>query len=257
MTSLHPNNLNQTLLSIAESAARSAGQLLLAEYSADAGIKSLAGRDIKTSADIAAHSEILSFLEPTHIKIVSEESFSTANSSFDITEPQWIIDPLDGTLNFSRGFPLASVSIAYWEYGKPVLGVLYDLGSKSIWTSHVGLSASHDKVPIHVSSTSAFNQAILATGFPTGSSCDQDHVQHFYECLQSFKKVRMLGCASLMLAQVASGRFDAYEELDIYIWDVAAGLALVSAAGGQYRLKPGSSSSQFHVYASNNNLMIP
>jgi myo-inositol-1(or 4)-monophosphatase len=249
--------MNKKLLAIAERAARSAGELLLAEYSADAGINSLAGRDIKTNADIAAHREILSFLEPTQIKILSEESFSTANPSFDITEPQWIIDPLDGTLNFSRGFPLASVSIAYWEFGKPVLGVLYDIGSKSLWSSHVGFSATIDRETIHVSSTSAFNQAILATGFPTGSSCDQDHVNHLYDCVKSFKKIRMLGCASLMLANVAAGRFDAYEELDIYIWDVAAGLALVSAAGGQYRLKPGNSPVQFHVYASNAKLMIP
>ncbi len=249
--------MNQKLLAIAEQAARSAGELLLAEYSADAGIRSLAGRDIKTNADIAAHREILSFLQPSQIKILSEESFSTANPSFDIAEPQWIIDPLDGTLNFSRSFPLASVSIAYWEFGKPVFGVLYDLGSKTLWSSHVGFSATHDREPIHVSSTSAFNQAILATGFPTGSSCDQEHVQHLYRRLQAFKKVRMLGCASLMLANVASGRFDVYEELDIYIWDVAAGIALVSAAGGQYWLKPGNSPVQFHVYASNDKLMIP
>jgi myo-inositol-1(or 4)-monophosphatase len=249
--------LKPDLLSVAEQAARSAGELLLTEFRHDAKVKSTCGRDIKTHADIAANNAILSILEPTNIHILSEETLNSDIESFDLYKSQWIVDPLDGTLNFSRKFPFASVSVAYWEAGKPVLGVIYDLASNTLLSGYVGAGASRDGDKIHVSTTTTFDQAILATGFPTGSSCDEEHVHHLYQRLQSFKKVRMLGCASLMLAYVASGQFDAYEERDIYIWDVAAGLALVAAANGQFQLKPGRSPVQYHVYATNNSLTIP
>lgn len=91
----------------------------------------------------------------------------------------------------------------------------------------------------------------MATGLPIGRDFSTDSLQRFVGSLQQYKKVRMLGSAAIMLAQVAAGRFDIYEEEDICLWDVAAGLALVQAAGGQYHLEPGSGTFKYHVRASN------
>ena len=245
--------MENSLLHIARKAAVVAGNLLLDNYSVEAGIESNIGKDIKTKADLASNKVICEILRPTGINIVSEELFKD-HSLFDLKQSQWIIDPLDGTLNFSRSFGIASVSVSYWENGKPMLGVLYDLGTQSIWSSSSTDGAFLNGKSIHVSNISTLDQAILTTGIPTGASIDQKFIARFMDNAKCFKKLRMLGCASLMLAQVAAGVFDAYEERDIYIWDIAAGLALISAAGGKYKLEQGMSSVQFHARASNSHL---
>ena len=248
---------NFELLQLAKDAAYEAGHLLISKYSTNTIVRSNIGKDIKTEADLAAEEIIISKLKSTNIPFVCEEQFSTNSASiFDLDQHQWIIDPLDGTLNFTRGFPFASISIALWNAGNPVLGVIYDLEARSTWSALIGHGAFLNSTPIHVSDVSRIDQAIISSGIPSGSSCDSTQLQTLQQYIQKFKKIRMLGCASLMLAQVAAGRFDAYEENGIYIWDVAAGLALVSAAGGQFRLQPGSSSSRYKVTASNGKLDI-
>ncbi|MDX1412537.1 MAG: inositol monophosphatase family protein, partial [Nitrospirales bacterium] len=112
-----------------------------------------------------------------------------------------------------------------------------------------------DDQEIHVSAVGVKSQAILATGFPSGRSYDTKSLLQFVHSVQAYKKVRMLGSAALMLAQVAAGRFDVYEEEDIFLWDVAAGLALVQAAGGEFQILPGSGPHKYHVRASNKFLM--
>ena len=245
------NNSNLNLLKIAKDAVCDAGIHLTSKYLDDPIVCSQIGKDIKTEADLASESIILSKLKKLNIPIVTEEQYCNDSNSFDLSSYQWIIDPLDGTLNFSRGFPFASISLALWNGSKPVLGVVYDLESRSTWSACLGHGAFINDRPIRVSDISRTDQAIIASGIPTGSMCDVTQLKKIQQYIHQFKKLRMIGCASLMLAQVAAGIFDAYEENDIYIWDVAAGLALVSAAGGQYRIQPGSSSVQFKVTATN------
>lgn len=225
--------------------------MLRRDYLKDAQVTDDRDKDIKTQADVAAQALILSHLEPTGIPVLAEEDDVKA---LDLAHPVWLVDPLDGTLNFTRGFAMAAVSIALWDNGQPVLGVVQDIFHGRAYTGVVGEGAWCDDQPLRVSAVDAVGQAILATGFPSGRRYDTESLLGFVHAVQSYKKVRMLGSAALMLAQVAAGHFDVYEEEDIYLWDVAAGLALVRAAGGQFTMAPGSGPFKYRVKASNGHL---
>lgn len=263
--------MKASFLDTAILAANGAADLLLLRYANDAGIVVDDGKDLKTKADAASEAYILSLLSGTGVAVLSEEEV-TALSLFqnlskteasikggmswrppqpDLNGSVWIVDPLDGTVNFSRGFEMCAVSIAYWDLGRPVLGVVHDIYSGHLYSGVVGAGATRDEKEISVSSVNEVNKAILATGFPSGRSYNSEALLRTVKYIQSFKKVRMLGSAALMLAQLAAGRFDVYEEEDIYIWDVAAGLALVEAAGGEFSLEPGNGPYKFNVRASN------
>lgn len=214
----------------------------------DAGVISSIGKDIKTKADFASHEFLYEELSKTSIPVISEES---KHHSFDINKQQWIIDPIDGTLNFYREFPMAATSIALWENGAPILGVVHHLFDDQVFYSYKNYGSWSNNNKISVSETEKISDAILVTGFPSGSYHDANTLNQFVNNIQNYKKLRMLGSASLMLCYVASGIFDVYSEKDIYIWDVAAGLAIVSEAGGSYFLEPGSSMFKFNVKVSN------
>jgi myo-inositol-1(or 4)-monophosphatase len=184
--------------------------------------------------------------------VISEES---QYHSFDINKLQWIIDPIDGTLNFHRGFPMAATSIALWENGAPILGVVHHLFDDQVFYSYKDYGAWSNNNIIGVSTTEEISDAILVTGFPSGSNHDTNTLNQFINNAQNYKKLRMLGSAALMLGYVACGIFDVYSEKDIYIWDVAAGLAVVSEAGGSYVIQPGTSMFKYNVKASNNCLI--
>ena len=239
-------------LQLAINAARETAKLLKLNYLNDVGVISNKNKDIKTKADLAAHEYLLGELGKTGIKILSEES---NDYSFDINDNQWIIDPLDGTLNFSRGFKMAAVSIALWNQGLPVLGVVHNIFSNQLYYASVGNGTWINENKISVSLVSKKEDAVLATGFPTDSDFSNEAITGFISEVQQYKKIRMLGSASLMLAFVASGHFDIYKENDIYIWDIAAGLSLVSEAGGAYLLNAGGSNVKFNVEASNSLLV--
>ena len=238
----------QDLVDLARQTAAAAANLLFDDYLPDAQVINDREKDIKTEADLAAQALILSQLERSGIPVLAEEDDS---KTAGMDQPLWIVDPLDGTLNFTRGFEMAAVSISLWANSEPVLGVVHHIHHNRSYSGVVGECARCDGRPIRVSDTADIRRAILATGFPSGRSYDTDSLLGFISSVQSYKKVRMLGSAALMLAQVAAGHFDAYEEEDIYIWDVAAGLALVSAAGGQFRMTPGSGPFKYQVRASN------
>jgi myo-inositol-1(or 4)-monophosphatase len=230
-----------------------ASRLLVADFGKDAGVESVAAKDIKTAADRHAEKVIERVLQPLGFPMLAEEDRKDASADHGV---RWLIDPLDGTMNFARGFPLCAVSIALWQDEEPILGVVHDLFSSNVYAGVVGEGAWLDGRPIHVSGVSEFGQAILATGFSSGRDYGAESLGNFVGKVQQFKKVRMLGSASLMLAQVAAGRFDVYEEEDIYLWDVAAGVALVAAAGGRARITPGSATHKRHVLAWNGALAL-
>lgn len=236
------------LLTIACQAAATAADVLRTNFSADAGVLEDSGKDIKTHADVAAQERILRALRITDIPVLAEEGEQEA---IDLNRLLWIVDPLDGTYNFSRGFPMAAVSIALWENGKPLLGVVHDIAGDDVFSGAAGKGAWLNDQEITVSGVELEQQAILATGFPSGRDYGTDSLSDFVQSVRKFKKIRMLGSAALMLAQVAAGRFDVYEETGGYIWDVAAGLALVQAAGGTYRMSPVSGPYQVAVRATN------
>ena len=241
------NDLSPLLLEnytkLASEAAQAAAYELQKHFAEDPGIQSADGRDIKTAADCAAEAVILQRLRTTKLPILSEEcggslDFALGRGSNeqcdDATHPlHWIVDPLDGTMNFSRKMPLCCVSIALWRGTQPLLGVIHDLARDQRYLGNVAQSrATICDVPIHVSSVNVPQQAVLATGLPTGANFQPQALLEFSQRIAQYKKVRMIGSAALSLAWVARGSMDLYYEQGIRIWDVAAGMALVQAAGG-------------------------
>ncbi|MFZ0429911.1 MAG: inositol monophosphatase family protein [Acidobacteriota bacterium] len=223
-------------LELAERAVRRAADLLSNTFSDDARIRSSSGRDIKTEADLEAEACIIRELAPGGLPIVAEEN---SVASVRPPGPYWLVDPLDGTMNFSRGFPIHGVSVALWNADGPELGVIFDLGRGQIYRGVVGVGAWCGEQQIRVSGVSEPGQAVLATGFPTQRDYSEDALGTFVRRVQAFKKIRMIGSAALSLALVARGVFDAYVEEEIMLWDVAAGLALVQAAGGYIDVRAG------------------
>ncbi len=256
-------------LDLAQVAARQAGALLRDAYSTDAGVVSAIGKDIKTEADKAAETVVLEALRPTGLAILSEESgelsaeggepraeeeASSNNSTaqrLNLSTPTWIIDPLDGTFNFTRGFPACCVAIGLWAENQPVLGVIYDFVSDKMYSGVVGEGASCNGEPMSVSTTGSYASASLATGFPSARDYSDASLADSIRKVQKFKKIRMIGSAALSIAHVANGSLDAYFEEDIWLWDVAAGLALVKAAGGEYSISEIKETWQLDVFAFN------
>ena len=234
-------------LSIAKNAAEKAKKIAIS-FINDPGILKNDFKDIKTLADMRMNECILKELEPTEISIVSEEiEFQGAK----IPSKCWVIDPLDGTFNFSRKYPCATISISLLLNNMPALGVVQDIFNNITYTSLANKGAYKNEEKMSVSNISTINDAILATGFPSGTSYDTNSLLDFVRNIQEFKKIRAIGSASMMLSHVADGIFDVYYEKDIYLWDVAAGLSLVEEAGGQFLLKKTSGDFKYEVLASN------
>lgn len=228
--------MSDVLLDNAVTAAREAGAHLRRAFGHGAVILSDAGKDLKISADKEAEKIIFARLAAVPgdaIPILSEEA-GLVGDAHSGAGKIWVVDPLDGTLNFSRGIPLCCVSIALWENGEPALGVIYDFMADIIYSGVVGRGAWRNGVPMRASATQARSKAVFATGFPSGADYGEERLLAFVKQVQDYKKVRLLGSAALSLALVAAGAMDAYGENGIYFWDVAAGLALVTAAGGKY-----------------------
>jgi myo-inositol-1(or 4)-monophosphatase len=159
-------------------------------------------------------------------------------------------------MNFSRGFPVHAVSIGLWDGATPVLGVIADIARGSIYRGLVGLGAWRDDRPIRVSSITERAQAVLVTGFPTGRDYGDAALAAFIARVQAFKKIRMIGSAALSLAFVAEGVFEAYTEEGIMLWDIAAGLALVAAAGGRIDVRPGARHLSVVATATNGHITV-
>lgn len=237
------------LLTLAKKAAEDAADLLSLAIGSP-GVLSSVDKDIKTQADLAADKSIQESLNSSGHPIVSEEGEWPIGQDWR-QGTCWVIDPLDGTLNFTRQFPISSVSIGLCNNGVPVLGVVRDLFQQTTYfTDETGKSWCGD-VPLAVSNISRPVDAVIATGFPSGRSYDEQLLLTTVNKVRQYKKVRMLGCASMMITMVACGVFDVYEEEDIYLWDVAAALALVKGAGGEFEMTPGSGPWKFNVRATN------
>jgi len=237
-------------LQLAEAAARAAGEILRAEFSRGSTVKSEIGKDIKLAADVLAEEVLLKMLRAkSTYPILSEEAGEDA--TFSNAGLRWVIDPLDGTFNFSRRLPLCCVSVGLWNGMTPVLGVIYDFSSDSLYSGEVGVGAWRNGTPISVSAVQDPSKAALCTGFPAGGDFGRDSLMGLVQQVQHYKKVRMVGTAALALAFVAAGYVDAYQEDDINFWDVAGGIAVIVAAGGRFRMLPGTRTWQFEVVADN------
>ena len=185
----------QPELALAEKAATAAAQVLKRDFLSDAVVTKREGKDLKTEADVTAESIILDHLSTSPYPTVSEEA--GVAPELPRQGPCWIVDPLDGTMNFARGFPICCVSIALWVDAAPALGVILDLNQERLYRGIVGHGSTINGIPMQVSSVNETGQAVLATGFPTGRSYDPEDLAKFISKVRRFKKIRMIGSVFL------------------------------------------------------------
>ena len=245
------NTLNE-LLNIAEKATKIAEEIIESNLPQAKSIKNQEGHDIKLDGDRISENAIVEFLKrKTGFKMITEETGMVSGLK---DSRYWIIDPIDGSLNFSRGIPISCISISLWENNVPLLGVINDFNKGEMFSGIVGNGAWINGQACSVSKIDRVEDAILATGFPSKTDYSSNALSKFVKRVQDFKKIRLIGSASLSTAYVAVGRFDIYMEKGIMLWDVAAGIAIAVAAGGDYRMEKLGKDFQYNVIVCNSEL---
>lgn len=225
-------------LEVAVAAVTEAGRLLLDLRQKPVEVLCEPGHDIKLKADQLAEELILRILQARlPLPVLTEESGE--HGGVEETARMWVVDPLDGTFNYSRGMPMCCSSVGLWEGGQSVLGAIYNFFSGELFTGIVGQGAWLNGKPIAVSGVTEASKASLATGFPHHQDFGEAPLRAFVSQVQGFKKIRMLGSAALMGAYTACGWLDAYMEEDVWLWDIAAATAISRAAGASVRVRPG------------------
>jgi myo-inositol-1(or 4)-monophosphatase len=218
-------------LKIAKRAALKAGNFLRRNKNYLNKTISSTDRDIKLEADIKAENIIIDIIKnDSSFGILAEESGILSEESH---RNLWVIDPLDGTANYSRNIPLCCVSIAMLSDTKPVLGVIYDFNNDELYEGSINTSACLNGQAISVSKTKISQEGILVTGLPNNTDYSDEAMMEMIKNFQNWRKVRMIGSAALASVYVASGKADLYMENKSYLWDIAAGAAIVNAAGGE------------------------
>ena len=217
-------------LELAITAARAGGEIVAAGFGAHTTTEYKGRNDPVTEVDRASEEAILALLaaERPHDAVVGEEGTSRGGS-----ERKWLVDPLDGTVNFVHGLPQVSVSVALYEGDQPLVGVVLDPIHGELFAASAGGGATRNGTAMSVSATADLATALLVTGFP------YDHHEHadaylatLAAMLRRVNGIRRLGSAALDLCYVAAGRLDAYWEFELKPWDIAAGMLIVEEAGG-------------------------
>ena len=216
-------------LEIAKSAALLAGEFILKSKETNLKILLNEARDLKLQLDLDAENIIKDYISAhSDYSILGEETGLTDK----LEEHYWVIDPLDGTSNFLRGIPISCVSIALMHDLNPILGVIYDFNHEDLYFGHNESKAFINNQEIQVSSLSLKNESTLVTGIPAKTNYSDDEFNRLISTFQSWKKIRMIGSAAMAAVYVAAGKAETYQENGIFLWDIAAGAAIVNAAGG-------------------------
>lgn len=226
------------LLNLAEETAKQAGDILAARPDGYVHIKALSAGDIKLAADLASEKLIREKLAPTNIPIVGEEEGGDVGL-MDRDLLYWVIDPLDGTYNYARGLPFCCVSIGLMRGLEPVLGVIYDFNSHVMYAAQAEGQLKLNgqaHTPRWINDT---NTGLILSSLRYDEGEGKMVPADFSDLHGDYNKVRFFGTASLSLAWVASGHAEAYIERRVHLWDIAAGLSLLKAAGGRFELKLG------------------
>jgi myo-inositol-1(or 4)-monophosphatase len=229
----------QTALKSAVKAAHAAGKVMHANWHEPKRVNSAEAHDIKLELDVQCQALIEKILAAAfpQIPVLGEEG-----DTGDVNaEYRWVIDPIDGTVNYFFGMPHAAVSIALQHRAESVVGVIYDPFTDEIWTTTKGGPTLLNGKIARVSKRSKLNDCVIAMGFSKSRDNLEKSLPHLIRISRQAKKIRILGSAALELAYVASGRLDAYIERTINLWDVAAGSLLVENAGGEFYVVPGPS----------------
>ncbi len=222
----------QPIVNIAIRAARAAGQTIYRamDHMDERKITNKSHNDYVSDVDQQAEQDIIQIIKrayPTHA-ILAEESGQADGDDYT-----WIIDPLDGTTNYLHGFPQFSVSIAVQHKGRLEHAVIYDPLKDEMFTASRGEGASLNNRRLRVTPIKKLNGALIGTGIPFR---DQRYMDNYLQMLKALSKdaagIRRAGSAALDLAYVAAGRLDGFWELGLMPWDMAAGILLITEAGG-------------------------
>ena len=237
-------------LSYAVEAALNAGKYLLKNKSKlNVRIESRP-KDTKLQADVEAENLIKQSISCTSkYPILAEESGKSVENLGDIF---WVIDPLDGTANFSRDIPICCVSIGLVCNMKPILGVIYDFNNDDLYkANNITKEAFLNNKEIEVSKIDSKNEAVLVTGLPVNTNYDNDSLKKMIEDMQTWKKVRMIGSAAIASCYIASGKAELYKENGVFLWDIIAGAAIIESSGGTAKINNVKDNFQVDIVFSN------
>jgi len=221
---------------IAVDAARLAGALLRENFYKEKEVDASLPHDIKLKLDVQTQDLIESFLAKAYpdYAFYGEEGITGPKNSPN----QWIVDPIDGTVNYFYQIPHFCVSIALRKAGEIVLGVIYDPMMDELWVVEKGQTATLNGMPISCSPRTQLSEAIVFVGHGSTSQAMDVGIDRFTRISRQVKKMRITGSAALAMAYVSCGRYDAYLEGRISLWDIAAGQLLVEAGGGSVQVTP-------------------
>lgn len=249
----------KSALNVSVKAAHAAGKVMRDNWHAPKKINASEAHDIKLELDVRCQALIEKTLAGTfpEIPVLGEEG-STGDTA---AQYRWVIDPIDGTVNYAFGMPHAAVSIALQYNGEKrhattgnkhrasnlvtrhsshvsVVGVIYDPFTDELWTTVAGQPTRLNGRIVRVSNRAKISDAIIALGFSKSKQNLKKSLPYLIRISRRAKKIRIMGSAALELVYVASGRLDAYIERTINLWDVAAGALLLENAGGEFYALP-------------------
>lgn len=249
-------------LKVSIQAACAAGKVMRDNWRKPKRVNSAEAHDIKLELDVRCQKLIERTLRCAHpeIDLLGEEGESAASSA----DYRWVVDPIDGTVNFTYGIPHACVSIALQRRAREisakahpdsaydtVLGVVYDPFCDEMWTAVEGGPARLNGRVIHVSRRPKLEECIISIGFSKDRVSLERMLPAFNQLVHRVRKVRIMGAAALALTYVASGRMDAYVEFGLSLWDIAAGGFIIERAGGEFWREPAQGEHKFRIIASN------
>jgi myo-inositol-1(or 4)-monophosphatase len=242
-------------LACAVRAARQAGSLMRRNRTSVKKISQQSQHDIKLELDVRCQKLIEKTLLSAfpHSSVLGEEGLAGVAGA----DWRWVVDPIDGTVNFTYGVPHACVSIALQRRAgasddfSTVVGVVYDPFCDELWTAARGGPAKLNGRRIHASRRKELAEAIVAIGFSKDPASLRENLPVFNAVVGKVRKMRMMGAAALSLSYVASGRFDAYIESGVHLWDIAAAGFIVECAGGEFWRQPIPRSDAYRMLANN------
>ena len=217
-------------------AARAAGELLRQNFQQPLRVNSTEKHDIKLEIDIQTQQLITDSLLakfPQHA-LYGEEGIVGDQSA----EYQWVVDPLDGTVNYFYGIPHFCTSIALRLHGAVIVGVIYDPLRDELWSVSTGEPTRFNGKPSRVSERTKLSEAVVSVGLSKTGVTIAAGMPLLQDIVHRARKCRLMGSAALDMAYVACGRLDAYLEQGISLWDIAAGWLLIESAGGKVELTP-------------------
>lgn len=248
------NKDEEKLLIFAKKVVKESLNLLHKNKSFEYILKKKNKKEFKSKIDIELNNFIFKKLDKFKYKIFSEES-----TKFKLSKEKdyvWILDPLDGTFNYVRGLSSCAVSLALIKKNTLVFGVVGTYPYGDIYYGGKNFGSFKNNKKIKISKTKLFKNAIIATGFPANSNFTNNYKKNFFNIVNKFAKIRMVGSAACSLVYLAEGAIDNYYEQNIKLWDIAGGLAICQGVGAIINLKKIDNYNSYDLKVSNKFLCI-